>query len=117
MSSLLNTLERPVSPVRTAPILVQGGFSCTLLTLEPGASTPELIPATPDQLLFVIDGGIIVHGDGVSTVVNRDQAFLLGRGQPHHLSSTGDQPARVLRVEIPPRLVVAPALIEPQPHA
>jgi len=113
MNSLL-TIDPSISPVQSAPVLAQSGFTCTLLTLAPDSETT--LPAsasTEDQLLFVVTGGIAVHHQGLTTLVNQGGACLIHPGQSPVLTSRAGQPTQVLRVEIPPRQVITPQLISP----
>lgn len=111
----LHTLERPAHPVAIAPVLNRNGFTCTLLTLAAGVEA-----ALPDshsldaQLLFVVEGGITVSSEGLTTVVDTGQAMLLPPGGgAAAVCAYGGALARVLRVEIPPRQVITPQLITP----
>ncbi|MEJ1972959.1 MAG: hypothetical protein WDM96_11015 [Lacunisphaera sp.] len=70
MNSSLTILERFTSGLNVSPILARRGFTCTLLTLEPDTETA--LPASSsadDQLLFVIDGDIAVHTEGLTIIV------------------------------------------------
>ncbi|RXK54992.1 hypothetical protein ESB00_03580 [Oleiharenicola lentus] len=114
MNSIITVLERPSSLLQSAPVLSQNGFTCTLLTLAPDSETS--LPASPspdDQLLFVVEGDIAVHADGVTTLVNQGEARLLKPGASPVLTARAGRPTRVLRVEIPPRQVVTPQIIRP----
>jgi glyoxylate utilization-related uncharacterized protein len=116
MNSSLNLLERPTAALTTTAVLAQNGFTCTLLTLEPGAETTLPAGRSPDeQLLFVVDGDIAIHAGAVTTIVNRGEAFLLAPGATPVVSARVGPPARVLRVEIPPRQAVTPQIITLQP--
>lgn len=96
-------------------MLNQQGFTCTLVTLEPGAESALPDSRSPDsELLFVVDGDIAVHADGVTTIVNRGDAFLLAPGKPAALTARVGPPARLLRVEIPPRQVAVPQIVTPR---
>ena len=115
MNSSLTTLERFASSLNVSPILAQRGFCCTLLTLEPDTETAlPGRPAADDQLLFVIDGDIAVHTDGLTTIVNRGGAYLLPSGRSPVISARSGAPTRVLRVEIPPRQFITPQIITPR---
>jgi uncharacterized cupin superfamily protein len=116
MNSSLNLLERPASVLTTTAVLAQNGITCTLLTLEPG--TESALPAarsTGEQLLFVVDGDIALQAEAVTTIVNRGDAFLLAPGATPVVSARVGTPARVLRVEIPPREAATPQIITLQP--
>ena len=115
MNSSLVSLERPSLSLDSAPVLMQHGFTCVLHTLEP--DTEALLPASssPDeQLLFVVEGDIAVHTGGVVTLLNSGAACLVKPGSSVALTARAGTPARVLRVEIPPREVVTPQIITPR---
>ncbi|HWA26094.1 MAG TPA: cupin domain-containing protein [Lacunisphaera sp.] len=114
MNSILQVFA-PLAPAFTATsVLAQNGFTCTLLTLEPGAES--ILPAsasTDDQILFVVDGTVAIHTDDLTTILHWGEAFLLRPGRTAALSARSDLTVRVLRVEIPPRQVVTPQIITP----
>jgi redox-sensitive bicupin YhaK (pirin superfamily) len=115
MNSLLTVLEPTPSVLTTTAVLAQQGFTCTLLTLEAGAESDLPSSRSADrELLYVIDGDIAIHADGITTIVNRGAAFLLAPDKPAALTARAGQPARVLRVEIPPREVLTPQIITPR---
>jgi len=115
MDSSLTTLERPAAVLTTTALLHQDGFTCTLVTLESGAESALPASRSPDrELLFVVDGDIAVHADGVTTIVNRGDAFLLAPDKPAALTARVGAAARILRVEIPPRQVITPQIITPR---
>lgn len=115
MNSLLTVLEPTPSVLNSTALLAQQGFTCTLLTLEAGAESTLPPSRSPDsELLFVVDGDIAVHADGVTTIVNRGDAFLLAPAKPAALTARVGAQARILRVEIPPRQVITPQIITPR---
>ena len=115
MNSSLNVLERTASVLHTAPVLTQSGFTCTLLTLEAGAESALPASRSPEpELLFVVDGDIAVHADGVTTIVNRGEAVVIAPDKAPALTARVGMAARVLRVAIPPQPAAAPQLITPQ---
>jgi len=115
MDSSVITLEQTPSVLTSTAVLNQQGFTCSLVTLEAGAESSLPPSRSPDnELLFVVDGDVAVHADGVTTIVNRGDAFLLAPDKPAALTARVGKPARVLRVEIPPRQVVIPQIIKAQ---
>jgi mannose-6-phosphate isomerase-like protein (cupin superfamily) len=115
MNTSLTTLDLPPATLQASPVLAQDGFTCTLLTLEPDTETP--LPASvsrDDQLLFVVEGEIAVHADGLTTLVRPGGACLVKPATSPVLATRTGEPARVLRVEIPPRQVITPQLITPR---
>lgn len=115
MNSSLTTLARPASPLQSTPVLSQRGFICTLFTLEPDTESTLPPSLSPDeQLLFVLEGDLAIHVEGLTTLVNQGGACLLKPGPAAVLTARADTPTRVLRVEIPPRQVVTPQIITPR---
>ena len=115
MNSPVVSLEHPSRPLHTAPVLAQHGFSCVIHTLEPDADA--LLPASTsgeEQLLFVVDGDIAVHHDGVVMLLDRGAACLVKPGSRVALTARAGTPSRVLCVEIPPREVVTAQIITPR---
>lgn len=111
----LTPLDRPTRSLDASRLLARDGFICTLFALEPDAEAT--LPATPsrdDQLLFVVEGAVAVHREGVTTLVNQGEAHLLRAGVPPSLTGRSNGPTRLLRVEIPPRQVVTPQIIKPR---
>lgn len=114
MNSTLSTLSRPKPHLKSSSVLNQNGYTGTLLTLEPGsASLLSVNRAGNEQLLFVIEGGITISIENVTTVINRDQVSLVAPGRAPVMANPGATTARVMRMEIPARQVVAPLLITP----
>jgi glyoxylate utilization-related uncharacterized protein len=115
MNTPLTTLDLPSSLLSVSPVLAQRGFTCTLLTLAPDTETPLPASASPDeQLLFVVDGDIAIHTEGLTTIVNQGGAYVVKPAASPVLSARADVPSRVLRVEIPPRQVITPQIIAPR---
>ncbi len=115
MNPSLTTLERPASALQATPVLNHHGFTCTLLTLEPDTESRLPASASPDeQLLFVLEGEIAIHAEGLTTLVSGGGASLVKPGLSPVLTARDGAPTRVLRVEIPPRQVVTPQIISPR---
>ncbi len=110
----LTTLERPAPLLSINTLLSRAGFTCQLLTFAPDSEAilPESASADP-QLLFVVDGDIAIHAEGLTTIVNRGGTFLVQPGRTSVISARAEIPSRVLRVEIPPRQIVTPQLLTP----
>ena len=114
MNSLLTTLERPAPLLQINTLLAREGFTCTMLTFVPDSEAILPVSASGDaQLLFVVDGDIAIHAEGLTTIVNRGGTFLVQPGRTTVVSARADEPSRILRVEIPPRRIVMPQLITP----
>ena len=62
----------------------------------------------------MLEGGITVDANGVAILVDRNAATLVPAGQSPVLAAREGAPARVLRVEIPPRQIVTPEIHTPR---
>lgn len=111
----LQTLARPASLLAASTVLNRQGFTCTVLTFAPDSETRlPFSTSADDQLLYVLEGDIALHAEGITTIVNRGDAHLLAAGRTPVISACANTPARVLRVEIPPRQVITPQLLTPR---
>ena len=112
MTSQITALDPVTTPPKAKTILAQEGFTCSLLTLAPGDETPR---RTADQfeehLLFVIEGEATVRIGDVNTVLAREQALLIRKGETYAIIGSPDDPTRILRVAVPPRQIVTPQVI------
>lgn len=98
----LETLEHPATSENTRKILAKDGFECALLTLAPEESVTITDHETAEEhLLFVVDGDVAVRRGEIHTLLNKDAALLLPRGEGCTLKA-GAAPAKVLRVAVPP---------------
>lgn len=112
MNSFLTIPERPAPLLQVNTLLARDGFTCTMLTFLPDTETPLPASASAEpQLLFVVDGDIALHAEGLTTIVNRGGTFLVRPGRIPIVSARADVPSRVLRVEIPPRSAVPPPFL------
>lgn len=114
MTSLLTT-TLPVGPqVDAQSILAQDGFACSLLTLAPGEETSLHESASDGKhLLFVVDGAVTVQRGEVNTILRKDQALLIPKGDEPVVAARPEGEAKVLQVDIPPRQVVTPQILTP----
>lgn len=111
MSAHLTTLD-PSTSVSPQTILAKEGFHCSLLFLQPGDSTPlQPAPAGEEHLLFVVDGEVTVSSEAVNTIVRQDNALLIPRDREHVVEANLGVPAKILRVDVPPRQIVTPPLV------
>ena len=100
------------STIQTKTILSQDGFTCSLISLAAGDKTPLREPEQVEEhVLYVVEGRATVHFDGVNTVIDRDHALLIPKGKAHCVSADATSQTKLLRVEIPPRPVVAPEIV------
>lgn len=114
MTSSLTTLDPVTTSLTTKTVLAKEGFACSLLTLAPGEETPRReADQIEDRLLFVIEGEATVrYGDG-NTMLGKDQAVLIRKGEQHIIATSPGGWTRLLRVDIPPRQIVTPHIITP----
>jgi mannose-6-phosphate isomerase-like protein (cupin superfamily) len=109
MNPEITTLDPVATSSVARTLLSRDGVNCTLLTLAPGDETPFTdSTSSPEQVLFVAEGQVTVRFGGVNTLVNQEEAYLLPAGRPYSLAASRAGNAKVLRVALPPRQVVAP---------
>jgi mannose-6-phosphate isomerase-like protein (cupin superfamily) len=112
MTSLLTTLEPVTTPINPKTIIAKEGFTCSLLTLAPGDEMSRHEPnQIAEHLLFVIEGGATICLGDVNTMLGKDQALLIRKGEAHVIAALPGGGAKILRVDIPPRQIVTPQII------
>lgn len=63
------------------------------------------------KILFVSDGeGTVRFGD-LNTMIKKDEALLISKGQAHLIAAGPDSWAKILRLDVPPRQVVTPQIL------
>ena len=114
MISSLTTLDPVTTSFTTKTILAKEGFACSLLALAPGEETPRRdADQIEDHLLFVIEGEATVRYGDVNTMLGKDQALLIRKGEEHVIGASPGGWTKILRVDIPPRQIVTPQIITP----
>lgn len=114
MTPQITTLDPITTPLNTKTILAKEGFTCSLLTLAPGDETPRReADQIEDHLLFVIEGEATIRYGDVNTMLGKDQAVLIRRGEQHIIAASPGGWTKILRVDIPPRQIVTPQIITP----
>ena len=112
MNSLLTTLDPVTTTNRAKTILAKDGFTCSLITLEPGEETPRKEPdQVEEHVLFVVDGGAVVRSGDVTTMLSTDEAILIPKGKSHTIAAAPSGSAKILRVDVPPRQIVTPQIL------
>jgi len=108
----LTTLEHPAVAATSQTLLSKHGFACVLTTLQPseGATAIDAAQGGEEHLLFVVDGEVSVRTGEITTLLKKEEAFLLPKEQTCSVSAFGQRPAKVLRVDVPPRQVVEPPI-------
>lgn len=102
----LTVLEPPTQP-NVRSLLAQNGYSAALVTLEPGEALPiERSPRGEEHLLFVVDGGVTVHGGLLNTMLGKNEAHLLPKESDCTIEAAEGRPAKLLKIDVPPRQVV-----------
>lgn len=115
MTPSITTLDPVTAPLRTATILAREGFTCSLLTLAPGDETPRReADRIEEHILFVIEGGATVRYGDTNTILGKEQAVLIRKGEQHVVAAQPGGSTRILRVDIPPRRIVTPQIITPE---
>lgn len=107
----LVTLEPPLhsSPVQT--ILSTEGFTGQLLAFAPGEERSFDLSAANQNIVFVVDGEVTIRAGEINTILDRDRATLLPKGGDCVVVASKGAPAKVLRLEVPPRQVVQPQIL------
>src|SRR5438552_14483080 len=79
-----------------------GAYSLSEIRVSPNNGPPPHIHSREDESFFVIEGEVTFE-IGDEKIVARPGTFLLGpRGIPHTFKNTGESPARLLVLVIPP---------------
>jgi mannose-6-phosphate isomerase-like protein (cupin superfamily) len=114
MTPSITTLDPITTSVTTKTILAKEGFACSLLTLAPGDETPRReTDQIEDHVLLVIEGEVTIRYGDVNTMLGKDQAILMRKGEPHVIAASPGGWTKLLRVDIPPRQLVTPQIITP----
>lgn len=112
MNPQIKTLDPVMSSIITKSILAQDGFECAITTLAPGDETPlREAHNVETHLLFVLDGEVTVRFGEINTVLKKDEALLVSKGQAHLITAGATGWAKLLRVDVPPREVVTPQIL------
>jgi mannose-6-phosphate isomerase-like protein (cupin superfamily) len=112
MNPQLTTLDPITSATNTKSILSKDGFGCSIITLAPGDETPlRESHNVEEHILFTIDGEATVRSGDLNTMLKKDEALLIPKGQPHLIAAGASGWAKVLRVDVPPRKVVMPEIL------
>jgi mannose-6-phosphate isomerase-like protein (cupin superfamily) len=112
MNTSLTTLDPVASATRTKSILAKNGFECSIITLAPGDETPQRVSHhVEEHILVVLDGEATVQFGDLNTMLKKDEALLISKGQAHLLAAGPNGWAKLLRVDVPPRQVVTPQIL------
>jgi len=112
MKSQITTLDPVTTPLNAKTILAKEGYTCSLLTLAPGEETPRHDPPQIEEhLLFVVEGEATIGFGEVNTILGKDQALLVRKGEDHVINAHPVTGAKILRIDIPPRQIVTPQII------
>lgn len=79
-----------------------GAYSLSEIRVSPNNGPPPHVHSREDESFFVVEGEVTFRV-GDETIVARPGTFILGpRGIPHTFRNTGQSPARMLVLVIPP---------------
>lgn len=67
-----------------------------LTTYEPGKAGPPHDHRGRPEAVYVLEGAITDHRDGVETVYRAGETYTLDKGTAHRMENKGDVPARLL---------------------
>lgn len=112
MNPQLTTLAPVTTPTNAKSILRKDGFHCSVITLAPRDET-SLNEAhdVEEHILFAIDGEATVRFGDLNTMIKKDEALLISKGQAHLIAAGPNGWAKILRVDVPPRQVVTPQIL------
>jgi mannose-6-phosphate isomerase-like protein (cupin superfamily) len=112
MTPQITTLDPVTTPIHVKTILSKNGFTCSLLELEAGNETPwREAHEVEDHVIYLVAGEATVRFGDVNTILDRDEALLIPKGRAHAIAAAASGPARILRVEVPPRQIVTPQIL------
>lgn len=113
MNSLVTILPPPAAAFSRTPILNKNGFSCSLLTLAPGAEIfVSETPEAEEQILFVVEGEAAIRlGNDVTTMLAKDSALLVPGGRQPEIAANSGSWTKLLRVRVPARRMAEPEIV------
>ncbi|MEO6993995.1 MAG: cupin domain-containing protein [Lacunisphaera sp.] len=112
MKPFITTLPPSPSTIQSKTILSKEGFTCSLVTLAASDKTPlRESEHVEEHILYVVEGQVTVRFDDVNTVIDQDHALLIPQGKAYCIATDAKGPAKLLRVEVPPRPVLSPEII------
>jgi quercetin dioxygenase-like cupin family protein len=112
MNPQLTTLDPITSPTNMRSILAKDGFQCSIITLSPGAETPvSEAHDVEEHVLFAIEGEATVRFGDLNTMLKKDEALIIPKGQAHFIAAGPNSWVKILLVVVPPRSVVTPQIL------
>ena len=112
MNSTITTLKPPTPTVHTKTILSKDDFNCSIVMLAPGDELPVRESSYVDnQIVFIVEGEATVRSGDVNTILNKDEAMLIPKGEEHVIVAHPDERTKLLVVKVPPRQVITPPLV------
>ena len=111
MNPPLTTLDPVTSPSNIKSILAKEGFHCSIITLSTGDETPlREAQDVGEIVLFAIEGEATVRFGDLNTMLKKDEALLIHKGQARLIAAGPSSWARILRVDAPQQQVVTPQI-------
>lgn len=112
MNSLLTTLAPAPAGGQPKTVLSKNGFTCTVLTLAPGDELRrDDAGQIGEHVLYLLEGWATVSIGDISIILEKDRALHLAAGRVHTIAANAGSPARLLRVDVPPRAPVEPQIV------
>lgn len=112
MNPQITTLEPVVPSIGTKSVLAKNGFHCSILTMAPGDETPlRDAHDVEEHVLFAIDGEVTIRFGDLNTMLKKDKALLISKGEAHLIAAGPNGWAKILRVDVPPRQVITPQIL------
>lgn len=116
MNPQLTILDPATATPTKKSILAKDGFECSIIALAPGVETVlHESRDVEEHVLFVIEGEATVRFGDLNTMLNQDEAILIGKGKAHLIAASSDGGAKLLRVDVPPRQTVMPPIVTLHP--
>ena len=112
MNPILTTLDRSSSSSHIKTVLSKDGYTGSLLIMTPGDQTSGSdAEKANDHILYIVEGQATVRTGEVTTLLAKDQALLISKGNAHVIAAGADGYAKLLRIEVPPRQLITPQII------
>lgn len=102
----------PTHPAMTKALLASDGLKCSIMILAPWEEMrcSSEWPAV-EHLLFVLEGAVNVRSEGLTSILNAEEAIHLGAGHDFAMSNISAGSSKLLRVDFALREVVTTPLV------
>ena len=105
------TAEKP-TPGLTRNVLSRPGLDCTIIGLAPMEEIYFADERSPrDHIVFVVEGRVIATLDGLTFILNKDDALHIEAGKEHVITGGASGWSKLLRIDVAPRKLPAPVFV------